>query len=216
MTSNQISGFPGVVGCIDGTYINIRTPANKLRSTYTNRHDMQSMTLQGICDSRRRFLDVFTGVPSKIHDARIFRLSFISSKVNSLGPQFHVLGDSAYPLSENLLTPYRDYGNLTPSQKTYNYKFSATRVRIENAFGMLKGRFRQLMKLEYHSVRKLASFIIACCVLHNACIDNGDLFQEEPCSEDIGQENYAPEVHGNREQGMIKRDNIAVLLSNRE
>ncbi|KAH6931312.1 hypothetical protein HPB50_023511 [Hyalomma asiaticum] len=35
----QLAGFPGVIGCIDGTYIPMRCPANKIRSTYINRHD---------------------------------------------------------------------------------------------------------------------------------------------------------------------------------
>ncbi|XP_067625304.1 putative nuclease HARBI1 [Eurosta solidaginis] len=33
-----ISGFPNVLGCIDGTYISIRAPKLKIRSTYINRH----------------------------------------------------------------------------------------------------------------------------------------------------------------------------------
>lgn len=135
------------------------------------------MTLQDICDNKRRFIDVFTGVPSKIHDARVYKLSFIAQKVNALGIEYHILGDSAYPISQNLLTPYKNYGDLSPIQQIYNYKFSATRVRIENIFGILKGRFRQLIKLEYHTVRKRSSFIIACCVLHNACIDNDYWFE---------------------------------------
>ncbi|KAF2895776.1 hypothetical protein ILUMI_10400 [Ignelater luminosus] len=42
----QIRGFPGVIGCIDGTYILIKTPIHKIKSTYVNRHDMPSVTLQ--------------------------------------------------------------------------------------------------------------------------------------------------------------------------
>ena len=51
-----------VLGCIDGSYINIRTPAHKIRATYVNRHHGISTTLQGVCDSRKRFLDVFVGM----------------------------------------------------------------------------------------------------------------------------------------------------------
>nr|XP_019529758.1 putative nuclease HARBI1 isoform X2 [Aedes albopictus] len=52
-----IAGIDNVIGAIDGCYISIRKPANKIRSTYINRHDMVSITLQGICDSKRRFID---------------------------------------------------------------------------------------------------------------------------------------------------------------
>ncbi|CAN7942634.1 unnamed protein product [Ixodes pacificus] len=172
----EISGFPGVVGCVDGSYIGIRCPDNKVKSTYVNRHDKTSLTLQGICDHRRRFVDVFTGPPSKIHDSRIYKLSFVSRIIPFLCcmGKYHLLGDAAYPLRETLVTPFRDYGTLTNQQKSFNTKLSSTRVLIENAFGLLKQRFRQLINLEFPTVRRMSTFIIACCVLHNLCIDAGD------------------------------------------
>lgn len=168
----KISGFPNVLGCVDGSYVSVRTPKHKIRSTYANRHDTVSITLQGICDSKLRFLDVYTGVPSKIHDSRILKLSFIGKDLPNLcAPKYHLLGDSAYPLREYILTPFRDYGNLTASEKNYNLKFCQTRVKIENAFGVLKCRFRQLMRLDFNNVENMAKFIIATCVLHNICIE---------------------------------------------
>ncbi|XP_066596552.1 putative nuclease HARBI1 [Prorops nasuta] len=172
----SINGFPGIIRCVDGTYIPIRTPAHKKKSTYINKHDMTSLTLQGICDANKIFLDVFTGPPSKVHDARIFKLSFISKILpNVCEDQFHLLGDAAYPLRKYLITPYSDYGNLTIEQKQFNYKFSACRVKIENAFGLLKGRFRQLIRLDFCTVQRASKFIVACCYLHNLCIYNNDL-----------------------------------------
>lgn len=64
---------PGILECIDGTYIMIRTLIHKIKSTYVNQHDMPSLTLQAICDVNKMFLDVFTGLPSKIHDAKVFK-----------------------------------------------------------------------------------------------------------------------------------------------
>lgn len=165
----QLCGFPGVLGCIDGTYIKIRTPAKKIKSTYVNRHDYPSLTLQAVCDVNKLFLDVFTGPPSKIHDARIFQLSFLSNEIQNISADYHLLGDAAYPLRKYLLTPYRDYGNLTAAQQNYNHKLSKTRVKIENAFGLLKQRFRQLIQLDFITVKRSANFIISCCVLHNLC-----------------------------------------------
>lgn len=168
--------MPGVIGCIDGSYIKIRTPAKKIRSTYVNRHHQPSLTLQGICDNKKKFLNVFTGVSGKIHDSRVFSLSFISDDLpNICGNDYHLLGDAAYPLTPYLITPYRDYGNLTAAQINFNYRFSRTRVLIENSFGLLKGRFRQLTyQTDFLSVIKTSKFILSCCVLHNLCIDNGD------------------------------------------
>ncbi|XP_058449129.1 putative nuclease HARBI1 [Malaya genurostris] len=175
----QISGFINVLGCIDGCYIYIRQPANKIRSTYVNRHDLLSITLQGICDSNKRFMDVCIGAPSKVHDARIFSISPISKELPVLCEgKFHLLGDAAYTLREYLLTPYKDYGTLSPRRRRYNIKHSQTRVKIENAFGLLKQRFRQLIRLDFFDTERASKFVLACCVLHNICIDMDDSLPE--------------------------------------
>jgi len=85
------------------------------------------------------------------------------------------LSYGAYPLKQWLITPYRNIGYLAESQKHFNTKFSATRVKIENTFVLLKGRFHQLTQIDMHEVNKITKFIICCCVLHNLCIDNDDL-----------------------------------------
>lgn len=196
----------------------IRTPAHKIKSTYVNRHDMPSLTLQAICDANRMFLDVFTGPPSKIHDARIFKLSFISAMLPDIcKDEWHILGDAAYPLRKYLITPYRDYGNLTLEERNFNHKFSACRVRIENAFGLLKARFRQLIRLDYNTVRRSSRFIIACCALHNLCIsnsDNLDNFEELNMANIVHMEDNFEEISVNNDRvaGEEKRNVICQLL----
>nr|CAI5850918.1 unnamed protein product [Callosobruchus analis] len=56
---------------------------------------------------------------------------------------------------------------MTPIQENYNYRFSKTRVLIENSFGLLKGRFRQLMKTEFWGVEKTSKLELCCCIVHN-------------------------------------------------
>lgn len=132
-----------------------------------------------------------------------------------MNTRYHLLGDSAYPISEHLLTPYRDYGNLTQSERSFNRAFCATRVKIENAFGLLKGRFRQLNTTEFLTVCKTSHFIIACCVLHNICIDNDDLFDvdfDELPHDNVGQ---VPEctMETSKREGELKRDHICKALN---
>ncbi|XP_071637288.1 putative nuclease HARBI1 isoform X1 [Temnothorax longispinosus] len=212
----QVAGFPNVIGCVDGTSIKVRTPAHKIKSTYVNRHDIPAITLQGICDARKRFIDVFTGIPGKIHDSRVLKLSDINDNLQKICEgKFHILGDAAYPVREWLMIPYRDYGNLSDKQKKFN-KFCATRVLIENAFGLLKGRFRQLTELDFHSIDKISKFIVSCCVLHNLCIDNDDNFTFDV---DIVLDNEEPHYEGGGEQkallrrlGEMKRDQLVNVL----
>lgn len=63
----------------------------------------------------------------------------------------------------------------------------AGRVKIENAYGQLKGRFQILRNLNM-DLRFAAQTITACCVLHNFCGMQG-----EPLVESV-------EVYDNKEQ----------------
>lgn len=205
-----------MLGCIDGTFIKVRTPAHKIKSTYVNRHDIPSMTLQGICDARKRFVDVFSGIPSKIHDARVLKLSDVYEALPGIceGNKYHILGDAAYPTREWLIVPYKDYGNLSEKQM-FNKKFCATRVKIENTFGLLKGRFRQLIEIDMHSVDKISKFIISCCVLHNLCIDNNDDFNfpiELEYNVDEPYNEIREEQEALRRLGEIKRNELLEIM----
>lgn len=216
----QIAGFPNVIGALDGTYIPLRTPVKKIKSTYVNRHDITALTMQGICDSRKRFLDVFTGVSGKIHDSRVFSLSHISNNIAEIcdNDTYHLLADSAYPINTFLLTPFKNYGNLTAEQQNYNYRLSRTRVVIENAFGILKQRFRQLIRTDFWLVHTTAKFIIATCVLHNLCINQEDYWEIDIAENNNLHRNYDNAYDfGHRAERVLgenKRNYICQQLAN--
>ena len=105
------------------------------------------MNLQAVCTNDLKFIDCYAGWPGSVHDARVLKNSPLyrdaSLDPNRLFPgDRHILGDSAYPLKEWLLTPYRDNGHLTQSERRYNFIHSSTRMAIERSFGLLKGRFK--------------------------------------------------------------------------
>lgn len=205
----KLAGFKNVLGCIDGCYIYIRKPMHKIRSTYVNRHGLISITLQGICDADKKFLDVFVGATSKIHDSRIFKLSHIYLHLPTICEgKYHILGDAAYPLREFLLTPYRDFGDLSEQEKKYNKKHCQTRIKIENTFGLLKQRFRQLQRLDFFTVERMSKFVLGCCVLHNLCIEEGDLWSDVSESErSISvQDNLRTAVDENEMEAVLHAD----------
>lgn len=83
------------------------------------------------------------------------------------------LGDKIYPIKERLLPPFKDYGNITRMQVQYNKIHSKTRVKIENCFGLLKGRWRRVKYITVYNIEK-ASNIVMACALHNFCLINND------------------------------------------
>ena len=175
-------GIPQIVGVIDGCHIEINAPPRN-HEDYFNRKQHYSLVLQAIVDSNLKFLHASVSYPGSIHDSRVLRLSgiydqaeseqILSAPVKDLGRSNIrplIAADSAYPLSSWLIKPYRDNGNLQRDERKFNVKLSALRSVVEWAFGMLKGRWRIVMKKIEQKVPNVNIATIAACVLHNICI----------------------------------------------
>ena len=54
-----------------------------------------------------------------------------------LDETYHILGDSAYPLSNHVMTPYRVRSNMSLAEKKFNTNLASKRSVIERAFGLL-------------------------------------------------------------------------------
>ncbi|XP_050337927.1 uncharacterized protein LOC126764177 [Bactrocera neohumeralis] len=209
--SSRALPFPFVLGCVDGMHVRIQQPKTDSISYY-NRKGQYSVVEQAIADSKMRFTDVFAGYPGRCHDASIWRNSpirqAIINKTLKISPQYHLLGDGAYPLETFLMVPYKDNGYLTQEQKRFNYVLSSTRVIIEQAFGILKKKFRILNYLEIQNLILAKHIIMACMVLHNFIIDNEDCnIDEETIINEIDVEYISqPDVSTNflREEAIRK------------
>ena len=57
-----------------------------------------------------------------------------------------IAGDSAYPLTSWLIKPFQDRVNIPREENKFNTKLSALRSVVERVFGVLKGRWRIVMK----------------------------------------------------------------------
>ncbi|CAC5372738.1 unnamed protein product [Mytilus coruscus] len=163
--------FPGVLGAIDGTHIEINAPEEHQKD-YLNRKMSHFVILQAVCNNRGLFTDCFAGVPGSRHDAHVFRQSGIYKAINENkrqyfpSEQFHLVGDSAYPVMSWLLVPFKDFGDLTEEKQRYNFKLSQTRIVIEMAFGRLKGSYRRLHNLNT-KLENIPIIIMSTYVLHN-------------------------------------------------
>ena len=200
--------FPHVVGAIDGTHVEIKAPLLN-PADYFNRKQKYSIVTQAVTDSRMLFLDVSTGWPGSIHDARVLRLSGVFREIengtiltrpvtviNRTNVRPLILGDPAYPLRPWLMTPFPAGGVLTAAQQRFNYRLSKARVIIERAFGKLKSRWRCLLKQLEESTDRVPQTIITCCILHNICIhmddqlDDDDDDDDDDDSDDDGGDGY--------------------------
>ena len=186
------AGFPQVVAALDGCHVPIIALLQSPED-YVNRKRFHTVTLQGLVDSNYRFVDIFVGWPAKVHDARVFKNSplfshccartflplQLSQVISGVRVPPLIVGDSAYALSDWLMKPFTDNGNLTLEQVNFNKILSMTRVVVENAYGRLKGRFRCISKRLDLIVETVCLVIAACWVLHNFCEVMGEDFNEE-------------------------------------
>ena len=169
--------------------------------------------------------------PGRAHDARVYGLSPLAEDLSELcyvedrrlDETFHILGDSAYPLSNSLITPYRvRKQNMTLEHKKFNTHLASKRAVIERAFGLLSLRYPRLMKLTVRSLDKRIKCIISACVLHNWCIleDDGEEgfeeFQGQSLDNDVGKNLTAEAYLGRRRAnggGSTKRDLLCQYIA---
>ena len=87
-----------------------------------------------------------------------------------------VVEDTAFSNKTWLIQPFKDTGGLAHDQRKFNREESKARIVTEHAFGMMKGKWRVLLKCLDEDIDRIPDTIIACCVLHNICVLRGDEF----------------------------------------
>jgi hypothetical protein len=131
-------------------------------------------------DSQKRFIDLFLGMPGSTNDSRMLRRSSLHHlamhnnlfhRQNSVDgfPPF-LLGDSGYPLHPWLMVPHRGPGQFSVAEQLFNRRLRKGRCVVENAFGILKQTFRELLVKTQLHVTFLPDVIICCAILHNVLL----------------------------------------------
>lgn len=161
------------------------------------------------------FIDIYCGWPGSVHDARVWRNSPIYKKLsdeNLLPEEFHLLGDSAYPLENYLMVPFKDNGHLRRTEKKFNKSLSSTRVVIEQAYGRLKGIWRRLKYLNISNLENFKYIITYACILHNIGVKS-NLEYEPSDTEEDDDVNGHPLVENPPLTANAKRINIMSKLN---
>ncbi|XP_030752065.1 putative nuclease HARBI1 [Sitophilus oryzae] len=175
--------FPGVIGCIDGTHVAIVSPKID-EHLYFNRKRYHSKNVQIICDANLIILNVKANYGGATHDSFIWRNSNVRTHMEQYYQRNHngwLLGDSGYPQEPWLMTPIRDMPRESPEGR-YTAALARTRNCVERCIGVLKNRFRCLLKARvlHYEPFKAGQIVNAVCVLHNMCImANLDLEDED-------------------------------------
>ena len=188
-TFANLTDLPNVVGAIDGSHVRIKAPVDSAPG-YFSRYQQHDFIVQAVVNGKKHFLDFACGFPGSMHDGRVLRRSRIFARaerreiltiptVNAAGQEIgpYLVGNSAYPLSPWLMKPFPE-GTRDRDEIKFNRQLSSAQVKVEFAFGILKNRWRILMKRFDSSVAFAIWCTVACAVLHNICLRNGDDWDE--------------------------------------
>lgn len=165
----QQFAMPGIVAAVDGTHVAIVKPSEAENGhLYCNRKHFYSMNVLAACDANGIFVFADGNYPGSTHDSAIYAMTGLRDLMPNDGASF-LLGDSGFPADGCMLTPLT--GAETLSGERYNRCHKKTRNIIERTFGVLKMRFRCLLKdrVLHYKVDAAVDIIYACILLHNLC-----------------------------------------------
>ncbi|KAK0138468.1 Protein ALP1-like [Merluccius polli] len=202
--------FRSAAGAIDGCHIRILPPAEQ-NKCYFNQKLFPSILLQGICDPRGAFIDVYIGNPGSVHDARVLRRSPMYHQALYPPAGYFLLGDGGYPCLQRpvaIMTPYRQ-PVASQVEARYNGHHARGRNIIERAFGILKTHWRSIF-LRALEIRPLFApkVIGACC---NICVAAGDILEEE--EEEEEEEEGSEDDTGNADERDLSGNGVRRRLA---
>ncbi|KAG8238236.1 hypothetical protein J437_LFUL018114 [Ladona fulva] len=191
--------IPGVVGYVDGTHVAIKAPKDE-ENLFLNRKSYHSMNVMIVCDSDMIILYCSARFGGSSHDSYVWNECVVKTvlmEVWASGEQCWLLGDSGYPHQPWLHTPILNAPEGSP-EAHYTTLHIRARNTVERCIGLLKGRFRCLLRhrvLEY-TPPKAGRIINACAVLHNMCLRSGlnnDILPGENNEDNVPVEQLPPE-----------------------
>ncbi|CAN4107674.1 unnamed protein product [Withania somnifera] len=179
----ELTALPNICGAIDGTAVRLQhLPSDTVNSSmYYSRYGFPSVLLQVVVDHKKIFWDVCVKAPGGFDDATHFRDSLLYNRlisgdivwdkgINVRGEHVrpYIVGDRCYPLLSFLLTPFSGNRTGSPAENAYDEALLRARKMVEEAIGLLKGRWKILQNLNV-GLSHASQTIVACCVLHNLC-----------------------------------------------
>ena len=182
-------GFPGVIGALGGTFIQIRAPSQN-EEAYVSCYGGHAINVQVICDSDQRFLDAVVQWPASTSRSAIWQHCAVREKIEAIVGNCEpdckswLVGDSEYPQGNLVMTPILEEENLSPAQELYNSSHRRCMETVEGSLGVLKSRFRCLCRgsgsgIQYQE-EVCCQIVSACLVLHNYCVDRHIPCQIDP------------------------------------
>jgi hypothetical protein len=178
--------FHGCILMIDG-FLSIRNkPGDNECSNpadyYSGHKKAHGMNVQALCDHTLKFRYVCIAGPGKTNDNKAFdRCTNLHAWLRTLPSSYFIVGDNAYSLSNQILTPFKGQQKQDVYNSSYNFYLSQLRIRVEMAFGRMTTKFRIMRTKMYCSLETQSRVIEAVARLHNFIIEEDGIgITEQP------------------------------------
>jgi hypothetical protein len=184
----KLSAFNGCIGAIDGTHIGAHVPF-RTQLPWRNRKGVVTQNVFAAVRQDYSFLYVMAGAEGSINDASLCTQAFARSFRIPEGRYY--VADAGFGYRNDMVLPFpnvryhlQDWRNadVPPENKKelYNLRHSRLRVVVEQAFGILKRRFKIVRNVgaEY-DIDAQVEIVYAVTGLHNFRLAEGkrDSFQ---------------------------------------
>jgi DDE superfamily endonuclease len=193
------SPLTGCAGALDGIAIKIFEPCAADApnpATDYNRKGFFALCIQAVCDFDYTFTFISSQCPGSTHDSVAFAVSGLAKLLHcgnsGLPSGYWIAADDAYCCRGRLMTPWPGR-RLSMERDCFNYWQSSARIHIEQAFGMLVGRWGIFWRPIRGSVQKASRVVVVCMKLHNFIISQGSIAVPDVYEEDNEQHRDAPD-----------------------
>ena len=203
--------IPQAFAAVDGTLIEIGAPDTPDKADYFARTKRYAVNTQGIIGANLEYFHISTGFPGSCHDARMWSETSMAKKLrDSTVPRrnyfkrtsktYHSWRWRLYPLYIPDDTIQKPCYKITHQIQSY-----IIIVLLWRGFGIVKARYRILLKRQETTNTNVSAVIISCFVLHNFRQRQNDQYEDH---DGILQELIAKERAAKRKR---TRDNTVCL-----
>ena len=202
-TANRMEqrfGLPGFAYGVDGMLVFFdhkvkglrRGPGMPNQNSFHTRKGRYGINTMFVANDRKLIHALDVDWHGSAHDAKVWRLSMVRALIEDR-PQFLLAGDSGYPISSVLMTPFSARDTRDDRLKArFNSRHSGLRTRMtENVYADLKNRWQCLKDLRCH-IDNAKQTIVACAVLHNLSVMWADGFDFEDAMPEVAQPPQVP------------------------
>ena len=154
-------------GFIDGTVM----PIKNQREVYNGHKRTHALKYQSLVIPNSIVANLFGPIEGRRHDAALLAESDLMNNIRYFADEnmpLCIYGDSAYPLNEHLLCPYKG-GLITEDQEKFNKSMSSARQCVEWTFGKISTLFAfvDYKKNQKLYLQPVGMYYSVCAILTN-------------------------------------------------